>query len=142
MAAPQDEFARYCCELLASAGPCTAKRMFGGFGISVDGMSIAWLLDLGQGETLYLKADNETRSLYEAAGCKRFSYTAKGVEKTVNYYSAPDDAMESPQLMAPWARQALACALKAHAAKLKTPAPKRPTAAKAKTNAPRKSAKG
>jgi DNA transformation protein len=103
--------------------------MFGGFGISTDGLTIAWLLDLGQGDTLYLKADNDTRSLYEAAGCKRFTYTAKGVEKTVNYYSAPDDAMESPELMAPWARQALACALKAHVAKPKTPAPKRPTAA-------------
>jgi len=142
MASPKDDFARYCCELLSAAGPCVAKRMFGGFGISTDGLSIAWLLDLGQGDTLYLKADNDTRSLYEAAGCKRFAYTAKGVEKTVNYYSAPEDAMESPQLMAPWARQALACALKAHAAKPKTPTPKRPTAAKAKTSAPRKSAKG
>lgn len=155
MVARKDDFALYCCELLSSVGPCTVKRMFGGFGISLDGLSIAWVLDLGQGETLYLKADNDTRGLYEAAGCQRFTYTAKGVEKTVNYYSAPDEAMESPQLMAPWARQALACALKAHAAKAlrsrpaaksaakpKTPAPRRPTAAKAKTSAPRKSAKG
>jgi hypothetical protein len=27
-------FADYCCELLASVGPCERKRMFGGFGIS------------------------------------------------------------------------------------------------------------
>ena len=148
-------FADYCCELLSSVGPCERKRMFGGFGISTGGLSIAWVLDLGSGETLWLKGNEETRGLYEAAGCKRFTYTAKGVERSVNYYSAPDDAMESPQLMAPWARQALACALKAQAAKAvrsrpsakaptrpKTPATKRPTAPKPIKAASRKSAKG
>jgi DNA transformation protein len=42
---------------------------------------------------------------------------------SMNYYSAPDDAMESPQLMAPWARLALEAALKARQSK---PAAKRP----------------
>jgi len=27
-----NEFAQYCCELLATAEPCVAKQMFGGFG--------------------------------------------------------------------------------------------------------------
>lgn len=152
-------FADYCCELLASVGPCERKRMFGGFGISTGGLSIAWVLDLGDGETLWLKGDEETRGLYEAAGCKRFTYTAKGVARHVNYFSAPDDAMESPQLMAPWARQALACALKAQAAKAvrsrpdtrlpatsparpKTPATRRPAAPRPIKAASRKSAKG
>jgi DNA transformation protein len=35
----------------------------------------------------------------------------------MNYYSAPDLALESPQLMAPWARLALQSALKACQAK-------------------------
>ena len=37
--------------------------------------------------------------------------------KGMNYYAAPADAMESPALMAPWARLALQAALAAHAAK-------------------------
>ena len=45
MVAPQSEFALYCCELLSSAGPCTAKRMFGGWGISTDGLTIAIIAD-------------------------------------------------------------------------------------------------
>ena len=75
MASPQirqpkpTAFADYCCELLASVGPCERKRMFGGFGISTGGLSIAWVLDLGGGETLWLKGNEETRGLYEAAGC-------------------------------------------------------------------------
>lgn len=110
-------FANYCCELLASVGPCTAKRMFGGFGISTGGLSIALIADLGEGEKLWLKADKDTRHLFEAAGCERFVYsvTQNGVKvaKSMNHYSAPEETMESPELMAPWARLALDCALKA-----------------------------
>ena len=91
--------------------------MFGAWGISTGGFNIALVADRGSGERLWLKADGAVRSYYEVAGCERFTYTAKGVQRSVNYYSAPAEAMESPQLMAPWARQALECALKAHSAK-------------------------
>lgn len=130
MAAPRNEFAQYCCDLLSAVGPCLARRMFGGYGISSDGLTLALLVDLGDGEKLWLKADESSRPVFEAAGCTRFSYLAKGQLKSMNYYSAPDDAMESAQLMAPWARLALEAALKAHqskpivrrAAKTKAPA--------------------
>jgi DNA transformation protein and related proteins len=148
-------FADYCCELLSSVGPCVAKRMFGGWGISTDGMTIALVADLGGGEKLWLKGNEETRGLYEAAGCERFTYLVKGVPKSIAMYSAPEEALESPQLMAPWARQALACALKAQSAKRSrsrpatksqarpaTPARSRPAAPAPKTSARRKSAKG
>ena len=104
MAANRD-FADYCCELLASVGPCVPKRMFGGWGISTDGLTIAIIADLGSGEKLWLKADDDTRSQMEAAGCERFTYAS---------YSAPEDTLESPHAMAPWARMALNCALKVH----------------------------
>lgn len=91
--------------------------MFGAWGISTGGFTIAIVADHGSGERLWLKADGAIRSYYEVAGCERFTYTAKGVQRSVNYYSAPAEAMESPQLMAPWARQALECALKAQSAK-------------------------
>lgn len=114
------EFADYCCELLSGVGNTTAKRMFGGWSIYVDGLSIAWIIDLtpkgtGNNEKLYLKASNETRAQYEDAGCQRFIYEAKGVEKSVNYYTAPDEAMESPDAMLPWARLAMTCAVQAKA---------------------------
>ena len=117
MAANRD-FADYCCELLASVGPCVPKRMFGGWGISTDGLTIAIIADLGSGEKLWLKADDDTRSQMEAAGCERFTYasTKRGepVSRSMNYYSAPEDALESPHAMAPWARMALNCAMKVH----------------------------
>jgi DNA transformation protein and related proteins len=110
------DFAQYACELLASVGPCVAKRMFGGFGISTGGLTLALVADLGSGLQLWLKADDTSRAQFEAAGCARFSYLAAGVPKSMNYYSAPDDALESPHAMAPWARLALDSALKARVA--------------------------
>jgi DNA transformation protein len=115
MTARPDEFAQYCCELLSAAGPCRARRMFGGYGISTDGLTLGLLADLGQGEKLWLKADPETRSLFEAAGCERFTYEVKGKGRSLGYYSAPDEAMESAREMAPWARLALQAPLAARA---------------------------
>ena len=111
------DFADYCCELLSGVGKPTAKRMFGGFAVYVEDVSIAWLLDLNKDNNakLFLKASDETRAQYEAAGCQRFVYDMTGVPKSVNYYAAPDDAMESPDAMLPWARLALRCALEAKA---------------------------
>ena len=109
------DFANYCCDLLASVGRCIPKRMFGGFGISTDGLTIAILADLGDGEKLWLKGDAGTRSQYEAAGCKIFTYPAKGVPRSMNYFSSPEEAMDSPDAMRSWASLALECAVRSRA---------------------------
>ena len=117
MATTPSDFALYCCEILSSAGPCTAKCMFGGWGISTDGLTIAIIADLGRGEKLWLKANDESRQAWEAAGCERFTYSAskdgEPVSRGMNYYSAPEDAMDSAHAMAAWARMALQAALMA-----------------------------
>ena len=153
--AADSRFADYCCELLSSVGNCTERRMFGGWGISVDGLTIAIVADLGQGEKLWLKADEDSKDRWEAAGCERFTYQMRGAARSMNYYSAPEEALESPQLMAPWARQALASALKAQSAKPSRPRPatksqarparpaaSRPTAPAPSAKAKRRSDKG
>ena len=95
--------------------------MFGGWGLSVEGLTVAIVTDLGDGDTLWLKADADTLARVEAAGCKRFSYPMRrGGEtriQTMNYYSAPEDAMDSATAMAPWARLAMQAAVAARAAK-------------------------
>jgi DNA transformation protein and related proteins len=145
------QFADYCCELLATQGPCVPKRMFGGWGISIEGLTLAIIADLGGGEKLWLKADEVARSRFEAAGCERFTFQMKLRLASMGYYTAPEEAMDSQDAMRPWARLALECALRARAAK-PVAKPRAKPAAKAvakpakpraaKKAAPRKSSKG
>ena len=134
MAANRD-FADYCFELLSSVGPCIAKRMFGGWGLSLDGLTFAIIADLGEGEKLWLKANAQTVDRFEAEGGKRFTMTMQKkdgpAQVSMGYYSAPVDAMESALAMAPWARLALDSALQAQS--LKT---KRKPVTRRKTNKP------
>lgn len=128
MPAPLPEFVRHCLDLLAPVAPCVARRMFGGWGLSTDGLTLAIIADLGEGERLWLKTDATTVATFEAAGGQPFVYLAKGKPMTMGYRSAPEDAMESPALMRPWAGLALDAALRAHAVKAaKTPQPRKKT---------------
>lgn len=135
MAANRD-FVDYCLELLSGIGPCTARRMFGGWGIALDGLNLALVADLGDGEKLWLKADAQIQPQFEAAGCQRFVWSTRknGVpmQMSMGYYNAPVDAMESPLAMTPWARLALQSARKAHRPKPPRAAP----AGKARTRRP------
>lgn len=124
---PDQDFADHCCELLAPLGPCQAKRMFGGWGLSIDGMTVAIIANLGEGTTLWLKADETSRATFEAEGCARFTYLAKGQAKSMNYYAAPADTLESPALMLPWARLAMEAALRGRSAPKKTAVRRRKT---------------
>jgi DNA transformation protein and related proteins len=85
--------------------------MFGGHGVYLDGLMFA----IVSGDTLYLKADQMNRIEFEQAGCEIFAYARKGKRATLNFFRAPEEAMESPELMLPWARSAYAAALRANA---------------------------
>ena len=109
-----DEFIDYVMELLGPFGTVRTRRMFGGHGVYLDGLMFALVFD----DALYLKADEMNRIEYEQAGCEVFAYTRQGKRATLNFFHAPEEAMESPQLMLPWARSAYAAALRANAKKL------------------------
>jgi DNA transformation protein and related proteins len=88
--------------------------MFGGFGLSVEEMNIALIIS----DTLYLKVDAESRAQFERAGCVPFSYDKKnGTVGVMSYFTAPEEAMESPAEMAHWVRLAMAAARRAAAGK-------------------------
>jgi DNA transformation protein len=106
----------HCLELLSSVGTPSARRMFGGHGLRVDGVFVALIAF----ERLYLKADDTSRPQFAAAGCEPFVYTGKGKPVTMSYWTVPPQAMDSPEQMRPWARLALDAALRALASKRKT----------------------
>ncbi len=119
-------FVEHCLELLAPLGRTSSRRMFGGHALYIDGLCMALIIQ----DTLYLKVDDAHRALFERAGCKPFTYAGKHDEVHVmSYYTAPEEAMESPAEMLPWARRGLAAAVAARAKA--PPARKEAVAAKA-----------
>ena len=119
-------FVEHCLELLAPLGRTSSRRMFGGHALYIDGLCMALIIQ----DTLYLKVDDAHRALFERAGCKPFTYAGKHDEVHVmSYYTAPEEAMESPAEMLPWARRGLAAAVAARAKA--PPARKKAVAAKA-----------
>lgn len=130
----RDEDIAWFCELLAPLGRVAARRMFGGAGLYVDGLIVGLEIE----GTLYLKTDDLNREHFAAAGGSPFVYAGKGKAITVNYWTAPDEAMDSPEAMRPWARLALDASLRSAAAK---PAAKKAVSKKKTTSkkaAPRK----
>jgi DNA transformation protein len=112
--AASNEFATHCLELLSPLGPARSRRMFGGHGFYVDDLFIG----IAAAERLYLKVDDDSRPRFEAAGCEPFDFDTKDGKRVVlGFWSAPDDALESPVLMQPWGRMAMQAALKALNAK-------------------------
>lgn len=122
MATPQDEFAAHCVELLQSLGPVHAKRLFGGHGLHLGDLMVGLIF----GEQLYLKTDAQSQPAWQAAGGRAFVYTSRREDRvravTMSYWTPPAEAIDSPALMAPWARLALEAALRVRATK---PAPRR-----------------
>ena len=97
-------------ELFAGFGPVTIRRMFSGFGISVDGINFALALRGG----LYLRADEQTIPRFEAERSKPFSYQTRAKTVTVgSYWTLPERLYDDPEEMTDWARASLAAAQRA-----------------------------
>ncbi|HEY1393933.1 MAG TPA: TfoX/Sxy family protein [Methylibium sp.] len=114
MKKPQDnEYVAYCLELLSSLGPCNARSMFGGYGIYLDGLMFALIA----ADRLYLKADADSEAQWRSAAGEPFVYQSPKGPMAMSYWTPPQEAMDSPAQMAPWARLGLEAALRARAAK-------------------------
>jgi len=127
---PQDALLDHCLELLSAVGRPRSRRMFGGHGLYVDDLFVALIAF----DRLYLKADADIADVQVKSANLVYVFAKKGGETTVlGYWTAPEEAMDSPDAMAPWARMAMAAALRAAAAKplrtRKAPAPRKKASA-------------
>ena len=125
-----DAFVDYVLELFAPAGRASARRMFGGHGIYVDGAFCAIAFD----GRLFLKTDAQTQAAFAAAGCGPFVYTGQSEPIEMSYWSVPESALDSAEDMRPWLRRALDAA--GRKAAKKKPAKKMPATKKPATKKP------
>lgn len=119
------EFADYVTGQMAGLGPVAARRMFGGFGLYLQGRMFALIVD----DRLYLKADEASRADFERAGCLPFTYQARGRDVSLRYYEAPAEVFDEAEVMLDWAGRAHAAALRARAPATRKARPPRAPAA-------------
>ncbi len=107
--AGDEPYLRHCLDLLAPLGAVSARSMFGGHGLYLEGV----MFSLISGEQLYFKVDDLSRAAFAAADTEPFVYQGKTQPVTLSYCTAPADAMEDPDSLLPWAELALAAARRA-----------------------------
>jgi DNA transformation protein and related proteins len=79
-----------------------ARSMFGGVGIYSGQLFFARIAD----DTLYFKVDESTRPDFEARGMGPFRpFGDEG--GTMKYYQLPEDLLEDPEALRPWAEKAV-----------------------------------
>ncbi|MGZ3332508.1 MAG: TfoX/Sxy family protein [Gemmatimonadaceae bacterium] len=82
-----------------------ARSMFGGVGIYSGEIFFALISD----DTLYFKVDDSTRPDFVALGMGPFRpFGDDG--GTMQYYQLPEDLLEDPDALRPWAEKAVAIA--------------------------------
>jgi DNA transformation protein len=97
-------------DLFTDFGPVTIRKMFSGFGISVDGINFALALRSG----LYFRADEVTIPQFEAEGSAPFQYQTRSKTVTVgSYWQLPARLFDDSEELADWARAALLAAQRA-----------------------------
>jgi DNA transformation protein len=106
--AVSESFRAFVLDQLEELGNVLPRSMFGGVGLYRNGLFFGIIA----GDVLYLKADDRTRAVFEAAGSQPFKpYPDRG--GTMKYFSVPISVLESPPDLARWARLAVAAATRA-----------------------------
>jgi DNA transformation protein len=106
-------------ELFQPFGGVAVRNMFGGQGISHQGLNIAIVIE----GALCLKADEETTPMFEGEGMTAWKYQRKdGKPIDMGYWTVPERLFDDPDEFGGWAQSAFEAALRADA---KKPASKR-----------------
>lgn len=110
--APRDERIDRIEDALGPLGPVECRAMFGGFGVFLDGA----MLGLVAGGVLHLKVDGANLGDFRDAGLEPFVYEGARGPVTMSFHRAPEP-IDDWDLLEPWARGALAAAVRARDAR-------------------------
>ena len=107
-----EEYVQFALGQLECLGQVTARKMFGGAGLYLDGKMFAIVAD----DVLYFKVDNTNRDNYENVGMGPFKpFDTK--PQTMSYYEIPIDVLENRDELKTWAEKAYAVALNSKTSK-------------------------
>lgn len=102
------EFVSYLHEMFAPFGTIYTRRMFGGFGIYHHDLMFGLVIE----DTLYLKADDISKTDFEQLCLPPFEYDRQGKTIKLSYFQAPDEIFEDFEQATIWARRAYNAAVR------------------------------
>jgi DNA transformation protein len=106
-------YLQYALDLLKVLGPVSAKRMFGGAGLYLEGSFFALIAD----DALYFKVDDTNKADYLNAGTGPFKPFGS---YAMSYYEVPADVLEDEEQLKEWALKAVTAARRSSSARRKT----------------------
>ena len=101
------EFVQKMLDDLTPLGDITARPMFGGHGVFLDGRMFALIAK----DVIFFKADDENRGEFEAAGMMPYG--------KMPYYQTPPTAMDDPRRLEKFGSGAVAAAVRSGKKKFK-----------------------
>lgn len=99
----KNSFVDYIMDLLSGYGNMRARRMFGGYGIYMDKIIFAIIID----NEIYFKADSPLAKKYKAFSSSPFTYTRGGKLISLNYWSVPAEVLEDSELLKEWVNNSI-----------------------------------
>jgi DNA transformation protein len=97
-----ESFRDYVLDQLADLGRFETKSMFGGVALLHGGAAFAKI----KHGTVWLRADDTNRSSFVERGMSQYTY-GKGQSRKLNFYEAPAEVIEDPDLFVEWARRSM-----------------------------------
>ena len=107
-------YLQYTIDQLKVLGPVSAKRMFGGAGLYLDGSFFALIAD----DVLYFKVDDANKDDYLNAGTGPFKPFGS---YAMSYFEVPADVLEDEEQLKEWAQKAVAAAMRSSTVRRKKP---------------------
>jgi DNA transformation protein len=109
----QPLYLAYVLEQLERLGSLRPNRMFGGVGLYADGLFFGLIDD----DTLFFKTGERNIAAYRERNMPRFMPFPEKTNLALGYHQVPADVIEDAETLVSWAREAVAVALAAQAAK-------------------------
>lgn len=85
-------------DLLGGDPHITSRKMFGGYGLYLDGAIFGLIID----DILYFKVDDANRDEFVSRGSAPFRYHNGKREVTMCYWDVPNDIIEDRELINKW----------------------------------------
>jgi len=105
--ATSPEFAEYILDQMSESGDITSRKMFGGVGVSVDGIFCAII---SSKDVFYLRVGPENLGDFLDQEMEQFP---GGKGKGMPYYEVPESAVEDKSQLSNWCAKAKAAAIAA-----------------------------